>query len=78
MIYPRGHGRAPAGGMLPPGPAGYPAAAHGQDPPLPRRMAGNAAGGARIPPDPQGADLRCKPPDPDLLRRLLAGLKRLG
>jgi hypothetical protein len=65
----------PDGGTPPPGPAGHPAAAHGQAPPLPHRTAGNAPGGAGIP---QSADLRWTPPDPDLLRRLLAGLKRLG
>ena len=78
VTRPRSRGRAPDGGTLPPGPAGYPAVVHGQDPPLPRRTAGTAPGGARIPQNPQSADLRWKPPDPDLLRRLLAGLKRLG
>jgi hypothetical protein len=77
VIHPRSQGRAD-GGTLPPGPAGYPAVAHGQDPPLPRRTVGNAPGGARIPQHPHSADLRWKPPNPDLLRRLLAGLKRLG
>ncbi len=78
VIHPRSHGRARDCGMLPPGSAGCPAAAHGQDPPLPRRTAGNASGGTRIAQNPQSADLRWKPPNPDLLRRLLAGLKRLG
>jgi hypothetical protein len=78
VIHPRSRGRALGGGTLPPGSAGYPAVAHDQDLPLPRRTAGNAPGGARIPQNPQSADLRWKPPNPDLLRRLLAGLKRLG
>jgi len=78
VIHSRSHGRAPDGGTLPQGWAGYPAVAHDQDLPLPRRTAGNAPGGARIPRNPQSADLRWKPPDPDLLPRLLAGLKRLG
>jgi len=72
VIRPRSHGRAPVGGMLPPGSAGYPAVAPGQDTPLPRRTAGNAPDGARIPQHPQGADLRWKPPNPDLLRRASA------
>ena len=78
VIHPRSRGRAVGGGTLPPGPAGYPAVAHDQDLPLPRRTAGSAPGGARIPQNPQRADLRWKPPDPGLLPRLLAGLKRLG
>jgi len=78
VIHPRSRGRALGSGTLPSGPAGYPAVAHDQDLPLPRRTAGNAPGGARIPRNPQSADLRWKPPDPDLLPRLLAGLKRLG
>ena len=77
VIHPRSRGRAPDGGTLQPGPAGYPAVVHGQDPPLPRRTAGTAPG-ARMPQNPQSADLRWKPPNPDLLLRLLAGLKRLG